>query len=169
MAAKYDGFISWFWKKISHNDFDRYWRMREAISCHNVGKLKGLYYLYCIKKMDSYNNASLGTHWNFACAEFASKPVLPHGLNGIIVSNEAKIGKNCMIYHQVTIGGWNGEAPIIGDNVLLGAGAKVIGGIKIGNNVKVGAGCVVTKDIPDNATVVLSNIRIIKNNVDDID
>ncbi len=52
-------------------------------------------------------------------------------------------------------------APVIGDNVYIGAGAKIIGGIRIGNNVRVGANCMVTSDIPDNATVVLSTPRVI--------
>ena len=57
--------------------------------------------------------------------------------------------------HQfVTIGGnGRGKAPIIGDNCFVGAGAVIIGDIKIGNNVTVGANAVVTKDVPDNATV----------------
>ena len=50
---------------------------------------------------------------------------------------------------------------MIGDNVMLGAGSKVLPGVTIGNNVKVGANCVVVEDIPDNATVVLPKPRII--------
>ncbi len=82
-------------------------------------------------------------------------------MNGIIVSNDAIIGKQCQLYHQVTIGGGNGGSPVIGDNVLIRAGAKIIGPVKIGNNVKIGAGCVVAVDIPDNATVVMDKPRII--------
>ena len=63
-----------------------------------------------------------------------------------------------MIYHQVTLAG-NG---FIGDNCMLGAGAKVLGGVKLGNNVKVGLNAVVIEDIPDDSTVVLSKPRIIK-------
>lgn len=55
----------------------------------------------------------------------------------------------------------NGGAPIIGDNVFIGAGAKIIGKIKIGNNVNIGAGCIVVTDIPDNVTVVMNKPRII--------
>ncbi len=53
-------------------------------------------------------------------------------------------------------------APIIGNNVYIGAGAKIIGNCRIGNNVRIGANTVVTKDIPDNTTVIGADIRIIK-------
>jgi len=78
--------------------------------------------------------------------------------SGIIVSSQSKIGNNCNISQGVTIGqvnrGKNKGYPILGDNVYIGAGAKIIGNIKIGNNVAIGANCVVTKDIPDNGVVV---------------
>ena len=77
---------------------------------------------------------------------------------GIVVNSKSKIGKNFNISQGVTLGmanrGKNKGYPEIGDNVYIGPGAKVIGGIKIGNNVAVGANCVVTKDVPDNAVVV---------------
>lgn len=69
------------------------------------------------------------------------------------------IGSNCTIYQQVTI--VHGRGGKIGDNVMLGAGSKVLAGINIGNNVKVSTNCVVVEDIPNNATVVLPKSRII--------
>lgn len=90
-----------------------------------------------------------------------TSPNLPHGLNGIIVSHNAVIGANCTIFHQVTIGEGKGGAPTIGDNVLIGAGAKIIGNVHIGNNVKIGAGCIVACDVPDGATVVMGHPRIL--------
>lgn len=93
-------------------------------------------------------------------AEIGEKIKLPH-LNGIVIAGKAKIGSNCTIFQQVTIGikgtDENNLAAEIGNNVLIGAGAKIIGNIKIGNNVKIGANAVVTKDIPDNCTVVQYN------------
>ena len=92
----------------------------------------------------------------------------PHGLCGIFISGGATIGKNCTIFHHVTIGSNTLEdskhrgAPTIGDNVFIGAGAKIIGNVKIGDNVRIGAGAIVVKDIEDNATVVMDNIKIIK-------
>ena len=92
---------------------------------------------------------------------FVTPPILPHGLNGIIINDKAIIGRNCTIFQQVTIGEWNNVAPIIGDNCLIGAGAKLLGGIKVGKNVKIGANCIVVTDIPDNAMVVMEKPRII--------
>lgn len=78
----------------------------------------------------------------------------PH-FSGIVISDSARIGRNCTILQGVTIGGMRGKGvPVIGDNCVLFAGAKVIGKVKIGNNVAVGAGAVVIVDVPDNAVVV---------------
>jgi serine O-acetyltransferase len=76
-----------------------------------------------------------------------------------VVSPRAVLGARCSISQGVTIGvasGWrNAGAPHIGDDVYIGAGAKVIGRVRIGNNVKIGANAVVHRDIPDNAVVAL--------------
>ena len=77
---------------------------------------------------------------------------------GIIVNHNAVIGKNCNISHQVTLGvanrGVRKGYPVIGDNVYIGPGAKIIGNVNIGNNAAIGANCVVTKDVPENGVVV---------------
>ena len=75
--------------------------------------------------------------------------IVHHGT--VVVSPEAKIGKNCRIHPSTSIGEYNG-APTIGDNVYIGPGAKIFGKITIGNNVAIGANSVVNKDIPDNVT-----------------
>ncbi len=96
------------------------------------------------------------------------KPNFPHGMSGVFISGDAEIGKNCTIFQQVTIGSnmlidsKGIGAPKIGDNCLIGVGAKLIGGITIGNNCRVGANCVVTENIPDNCTVVLNKAQIIQ-------
>ena len=145
-------------QKYSH---EKYWRFRQFVvdstRGSRLGKLRRLYY---IKRADAFNNASMGTHMNCG-AQFATSPNLPHGLNRIIVSHNAVIGANCTIFHQVTIGEGKGGAPTIGDNVLIGAGAKIIGNVHIGNNVKIGAGCIVACDVPDGATVVMGHPRIL--------
>jgi serine O-acetyltransferase len=87
---------------------------------------------------------------------------------GIVVNRHSVIGKNCNISHGVTIGqtkrGPHKGFPILGDNIYIGAGAKIIGAITIGNNVAIGANCVVTKNIPDNSVVVGIPGRIISQN-----
>lgn len=77
---------------------------------------------------------------------------------GIVVNEHVVIGKNCNISHGVTLGVSNRGAkqgcPIVGDNVYIGPGAKIIGLVRVGNHVAIGANCVVTKDVPDHAVVV---------------
>ncbi len=146
--------IDFLRQRFQHFNYNKYWRMRNYIQNHkekNIWcKIRAWFYLLRIKRMDAYNNASFGTHIS-KCAYFKSPPYLPHGIKGIIISNQAVIGKEVTIYHQVTIGGGkDGGSPVIGDYCLIGPGAKIIGGIRIGNNVKIGANCVVVKDIPEN-------------------
>lgn len=79
----------------------------------------------------------------------------PHYALGVVIHPRSIIGNNVTIYQHVTIGSRNGiGAPIIGNNVVIGAGAIIIGDIKIGDNVKIGANSVVLKSVPDNCTVV---------------
>ena len=139
---------------------DSFWKHREkALSS---GKIGALYHLLRMNRILRIRGAFIPLQ-----AEFSSVPRLPHDLNGIFISSGAKIGKGCVIYHQVTIGSVTSEgskhrgSPCIGDNVILGAGAKVIGGVHIGNNVRIGANCVVSEDVPDNATVVLPHPRVL--------
>lgn len=94
-------------------------------------------------------------------ARIASVPSLPHGLHGLYISRYASIGSGCRIYQNVTIGEVGGKAPRIGDGCFIGAGAQIVGDIRVGNNVKIGAGAVVFTDVPDGATVVAQPPRII--------
>lgn len=130
------------------------YRMENACS---RAPLKALGYL--LKRM-----GGIGSGCNFPRG-FSCGPglKLPH-LNGIVVSSQASLGKECKLYHQVTLGISESPtrkgAPNIGDNCVIGAGAKIIGPVHLGDNVKVGANAVVTKDVPPNSVVVGAN-RII--------
>lgn len=149
---------------LSGFDTEKYWH-RQFIVANPQSKVNPLlkaYYLLWIKRVDSKHNCSFGTSFNRGMRAI-TPPSLPHGPNGIIVGGDAKIGKGCIIYHQVTIAG---GGVVIGDHVMLGAGAKILPNVRIGNHVKVGANCVVVEDIPDNATVVLQKPKIINKNND---
>ena len=89
-------------------------------------------------------------------------PSLPHGLHGVFISRYAVIGANCRIYQNVTIGEIAGKAPEIGDGCLIGAGAVLVGGIRVCPGAKIGAGAVVHTDVPAGATVVSPGARIIE-------
>ena len=116
-----------------------------------------MYYLLYIKWIDAHHNASFGTNYNSG-SQWISPPLLPHGPNGIIVGHDCVIGSNCKIFQQVTIAHGNVK---IGNNVMIGAGAKILPNVNIGDNVKIGANCVVVEDVPDGATVVMPKPRII--------
>lgn len=90
---------------------------------------------------------------------------IDHG-NGVIIGETAQIGDNVMLYQGVTLGGTGKEHgkrhPTIGDNVMISAGAKVLGSFKVGANSKIGAGSVVLKEVPPNSTVVGVPGRVVK-------
>lgn len=100
-------------------------------------------------------------------AKIGKRLFIDHGM-GIVIGETAEIGDDCTIYHQVTLGGTgkdkNKRHPRVGNNVMIGAGSKVLGPIKIGDNVKIGAGSVVLSDVEANSTAVGVPInRVIKN------
>lgn len=161
--------INFLQHRIQHYNPKKYWKYREFVVNNNKSnKILKYFYLYKIKKMDAFNNASMGTNINSG-ANFKTPPILPHGLNGIIISYYANIGANVVIRQQVTIAQKDdNKAATIGDNVVIGAGARIIGGVKIGNNVIIGANAVVTKDFPDNCVIAGVPAKIIKwRNIDE--
>ena len=99
-------------------------------------------------------------------AKIGKRLFIDHGM-GIVIGETAEVGDNCTIYHQVTLGGTGKDVlkrhPTVGNNVIIGAGSKLLGPIIIGDNVKVGAGAVVLKNIESNSTVVgVPGDRVIK-------
>ena len=83
--------------------------------------------------------------------------VIDHGM-GVVIGETAEIGDDVLLYHGVTLGGTGKDKgkrhPTLGNNVVIGAGAKVLGPIYIGSNSKVGANSVVLRDVPEGATAV---------------
>jgi len=92
---------------------------------------------------------------------------IDHGM-GVVIGETSEIGNDVTLYQGVTLGGTGKEKgkrhPTIGDNVVISAGAKVLGSIAVGDNVKIGAGSVVLKDVPPNSTVVGVPGRVVKQN-----
>ena len=98
-------------------------------------------------------------------AEFEGGFVLMHPI-GVVINAGVKGGRNIVLESSVVIGaarnGLPVEVPVLGHNIFIGSGAKVLGGIKIGNNVKIGANAVVLNNVPDGATVVGIPARVVK-------
>lgn len=90
-------------------------------------------------------------------AQIGRRFFIDHGL-GVVIGETTVIGDDCTIYQGVTLGGTGKERgkrhPTLGNNVLVGVGAKVLGAIVVGDNSRIGAGAVVVKDVPPNCTVV---------------
>ncbi|MCY6369544.1 serine O-acetyltransferase EpsC [Clostridium ganghwense] len=90
---------------------------------------------------------------------------IDHGM-GVVIGETAEIGDNVTLYHGVTLGGTGKETgkrhPTVGNNVIIGSGAKVLGPIFIGDNSKIGANSVVLKEVPENSTVVGIPGKVVK-------
>ena len=90
-------------------------------------------------------------------AKIGKKLFIDHGI-GVVIGETAVIGDGCTLYHGVTLGGVSWKKgkrhPTLGDKVIIGAGAKVLGPITIGNGSKIGSNAVVLEDVPDKTTVV---------------
>jgi len=105
-------------------------------------------------------NAVLGLCIIGRNAQFGPGFVLIHS-NGVVINTLVRGGANVKIEHQVTIGAEKGVSPVLGDNVFVGCGAKILGGVEIGNNVKIGANAVVLDDLPDGCTAVGIPARVV--------
>lgn len=99
-------------------------------------------------------------------AKIGRRCYIDHGM-AIVIGETAEIGDDCLIYHSVTLGAISGEKgkrhPTIGNNVMIGAGAVLLGAINIGDNVKIGANAVVLEDIPSDSTAVGIPAKVINN------
>jgi serine O-acetyltransferase len=98
---------------------------------------------------------------------------IDHGM-GVVIGETTEIGNNCVLFHNVTLGGTGKHKgkrhPTIGNNVMIGTGAILLGPIKVGNNVRIGANTfILMRDIPDNTTVAGTPGKIVKINGQEVD
>ena len=98
-------------------------------------------------------------------ATIGRRLVIDHGM-GIVIGETAEIGDDCLMYHGVTLGGTGKDVgkrhPTIGNNVLIGTGAKVLGPIRVGDNSRIAANSVVLKEIPEDSTAVGIPARVVR-------
>lgn len=133
--------------RISHF----FWKIKLKLIARIIGNIGRLLY-----GTDIHPGATIGKRF-----------IIDHG-NGIVIGETAIIGDDCLMYHQVTLGGTGNDSsskrhPSVCDNVMIAAGAKILGNIKIGYGAKIGANSVVLKDVPPYATAVGMPARIIEN------
>ena len=98
-------------------------------------------------------------------AKIGRRLVIDHG-TGIVIGETAEIGDDCLLYQNVTLGGTGKDVgkrhPTLGNNVMVGSGAKVLGPFKVGDNARIAANSVVLREVPENATVVGVPGRVVK-------
>lgn len=137
------------------------WRIYASYHHKKAGWKKRIWNRYMLR-----NAASISID-----ARIASPLILPHGVSGIFISQSAVIGKECVVFQQVTIGANTIKdsksygAPTLGDSVYIGAGAKIIGKVSIGDNARIGANATIVKDVPSNSVAVAQETRVIQREV----
>lgn len=150
---------------------DKYWKRRlylqKGDKSHNVLSrwwwgVKRIYFVLYCRRIEAKKCASTGIGEPDNCCQFADKPFLPHGLNGIVIGRNVEIGKKVSIFQHVTIAESNKHlTTVIGDNVMIGAGAVILNNVKIGKGAKIGANAVVTKEVPDGSIAIGVPAKII--------
>ncbi|MCO5114522.1 MAG: serine O-acetyltransferase [Bdellovibrionaceae bacterium] len=128
-----------------------------AIFCHRIAHFFYTYRLYFIARLIAEISRWLTLIEIHPGAKIGRRFVIDHGA-GVVIGETAVIGNDCKIYHGVTLGGTSTNGgrrhPMLANNVLIGAGAKVLGPIQVGSDVKIGANSVVVKDCIAEGTYV---------------
>lgn len=140
----YPGFHAIAIHRVCHTLWKRGWKLPARLLSHFARVLTAI---------DIHPGAVIGSGF-----------FIDHGC-GVVIGETAVVGDDCTLYHQVTLGGvsWSPgrRHPSLGDSVLVGAGAKVLGPIEVGNGARVGANSVVVEDVPPNMTVVGIPARVV--------
>lgn len=153
--------IKWIHSYQSDFNEEKYWRRR--LYLQNKGGLKSKYYVIYCRRIEAKKNATTGIGLPGNCCKIKGKIWFPHGLCGIVIARNVRIGLGVTIFQHVTIAESNKyKYTIIQDNVVIGAGAVILNNVTIGKDAKIGANAVVICDVPDGATAVGVPARIIK-------
>lgn len=137
IALLYPGPKAIFWHRIAH------W-------------FYGLRLFFLARMICEMNRATTGIEIHPG-AKIGQRLVIDHGM-GVVIGETAEVGDDCIIFHGVTLGGTKFDPvkrhPTLGNRVLVGAGAKILGPIRIGDGARIGANTVVTKEVPAGKTVI---------------
>ncbi len=129
----------------------------QALISHRIAHKLRYWHVPFIPRLISYLTRIITGIEIHPGASIGNRFFIDHG-EGVVIGETAIIGDDVLIYQQVTLGGTGKESgkrhPTLGNNVIVGAGAKVLGNIKIGDHVRIGAGSVVVNDVPEHSTVV---------------
>ena len=129
-----------------------------------MGGVKNYVLILLCRRMEAKKCSTTGIGLSGNCCLMDGPLVLPHGLCGIVIARNVKIGKHVAIYQHVTIAESNKQkTTVIEDNVMIGAGAVILNNPHIGKGAKIGANAVVVSDVPAFATAVGVPARIILN------
>lgn len=136
-----------------------------AIINHRIGHFLYKRKLYFLSRLISQINRFFTGIEIHPGATIGKRFFIDHGM-GVVIGETAEIGNDVTLYHGVTLGGTGKDKgkrhPTVGNNVTIGAGAKILGPITIGNDVKIGSNSVVLRDVPNGATAVGIPAKIIK-------
>ncbi len=150
ILTAYPGLHAVLMHRLNHRLWNAGWKWLARILSHFVRWLTGI---------EIHPGATIGRRF-----------FIDHGM-GVVIGETAVIGDDCTLYHGVTLGGtsWNKgkRHPTLGDNVVVGAGAKVLGPINIGNGARIGSNAVVVKEVPEGATVVGIPGRVVSRKQDE--
>src|ERR1700722_16016151 len=128
-----------------------------AVIWHRLSHWLWTHHLYFLGRFSSHISRWLTGIEIHPAAKLGRRLVIDHGM-GVVIGQTAEVGDDCYIYHQVTLGVARTSSgkrhPTVGNNVIIGAGAKVLGPIFVGNNARVGANSVVLDNVPHDTTVV---------------
>ncbi len=143
----YSGFHAVFWHRVAH------WFYKHKM-------------LFIARMISQATKFCTGIEIHPA-AKIGKGLLIDHG-SGVVIGETAEVGDNCTIYQGVTLGGTGKDKgkrhPTLGNNVLVGSGAKVLGPFKIGDNARIAANAVVLEEVPENSTAVGVPARIVRRN-----